>query len=276
MRRTIIFNADDFGLSTAVNEGILRSFREGVVRSVSIMAPGKAFADAIRRLRENPSLDCGVHLVVSEEVPLSSGTSIPSIMKRGRMRKTEDFLAAFACGRIDLDEAAAECEAQIRRVLAEGVKISHLDSHFHLHLLPGMTEKVIGLAQKFAIPCVRCTSDPFRAPWKREGRRIAMNAASFFARGKLRQAGLRITDCCYGFSWSGHLSAARIRTVLAAGLPFGAAEFLCHPGSNGEGNEEYRWWEYEWERELQALTDPSIKEAAREEGVDIVNFRELL
>ena len=45
----IAFTADDFGLSPAVNEGIERAYRHGVLTNASLMVTGAAAADAVRR-----------------------------------------------------------------------------------------------------------------------------------------------------------------------------------------------------------------------------------
>ncbi|MGL4609465.1 MAG: ChbG/HpnK family deacetylase [Trueperaceae bacterium] len=37
--RLLVVNADDFGMCHAVNEATIRAFREGLVRSCSLMVP---------------------------------------------------------------------------------------------------------------------------------------------------------------------------------------------------------------------------------------------
>ncbi|MDO8518577.1 MAG: ChbG/HpnK family deacetylase, partial [Deltaproteobacteria bacterium] len=59
--KTIIVNADDFGISPGINQGILQCYREGIVRSTSLMANLPAFADGVRIAKENPGLSVGVH-----------------------------------------------------------------------------------------------------------------------------------------------------------------------------------------------------------------------
>src|SRR5690242_5450713 len=60
--RRLIVNADDFGMSEAVNEAIIRAHREGVLTSTSLMVTGAAAAEAVRLAKENPRLAVGIHL----------------------------------------------------------------------------------------------------------------------------------------------------------------------------------------------------------------------
>ena len=64
--RRVIFSADDFGLTAAVNEAVERAHRDGILDQASLMVAGPAAADAIARARGMPSLRVGLHLVVIE------------------------------------------------------------------------------------------------------------------------------------------------------------------------------------------------------------------
>jgi len=62
--KRLIVNADDFGFTRDVNQGIVEAHREGILTATTLMATGPAFEDAVRLARENPSLDVGCHLVL--------------------------------------------------------------------------------------------------------------------------------------------------------------------------------------------------------------------
>ncbi len=62
--RLLIINADDFGMCHAINEAILRTLKEGVVSSTSLMAPCPWAPHAMRLLQEHPAIPFGVHLTV--------------------------------------------------------------------------------------------------------------------------------------------------------------------------------------------------------------------
>ncbi len=60
----LIPNADDFGYTRDVNEGIIHAHREGILTATTLMATGAAFDHAVALARQNPGLDVGVHLVL--------------------------------------------------------------------------------------------------------------------------------------------------------------------------------------------------------------------
>ena len=63
----LLVRGDDMGAAQAVNEACILSAREGIVRSVEVIVPGPWFLDAVRRLKEVPGLDVGVHLTLTSE-----------------------------------------------------------------------------------------------------------------------------------------------------------------------------------------------------------------
>ena len=58
--RKLVVNADDFGFTRDVNQGIVEAHRQGILTATTLMATGAAFDDAVRLARENPKLDIGV------------------------------------------------------------------------------------------------------------------------------------------------------------------------------------------------------------------------
>ena len=118
--RSLIVNADDFGLCDSVNQGILHAAQHGLVTSTSVMANGRAFERAVEKLRAYPALDVGVHLVLVEERPLSDPERLRSLVDRqGRLPRTwAGLLGRLEARRCAVHEAERECRAQIERVLA--------------------------------------------------------------------------------------------------------------------------------------------------------------
>jgi predicted glycoside hydrolase/deacetylase ChbG (UPF0249 family) len=127
MKRLII-NADDFGMSHAINLGIVESMRRGVVTQTSIMVPCPWFEEAIE-LAKTHQLPMGIHLTATCEWsyyrwrPLTNGSSLVS--SDGTCHST----VAAAKAACDPDELEREFAAQIERVLAHGIQPQHLDVH---------------------------------------------------------------------------------------------------------------------------------------------------
>ena len=102
----LIVNADDFGLSEKVNEGIVSAHRNGIVKSASLMANGTAFDHAITCCAVTPTLDIGVHLNLVEEQPVLDTHQVPSLVDRkGRLpRHAKNFVRRYFAGQISLQE----------------------------------------------------------------------------------------------------------------------------------------------------------------------------
>ena len=87
--KSLIVNADDFGLTAGVNAGIVQAFRDGILTSTTLMATADAFDDAVARVRENPEMDVGCHLVLVGGDCVAPADEIPSLAKKnGELPRT--------------------------------------------------------------------------------------------------------------------------------------------------------------------------------------------
>lgn len=276
----LIVHADDFGLSPAVNEGILRAHREGMLMSASLTACGAAFDEAIELARRTPSLDVGVHLTLVEEKPVLEPSRIPTLVDgEGRLhRHASVFFKKFLAGRIRLSEVRDELEAQMKKICGRGLRISHLDSHQHLHILPGIIRITAELGKAYGVPVIRLPRE--RLPLSTQigngspARLAQMRALNFFS---LLGKGLieRRADYFFGFLFGGELSKKNLRTILEALPTSGVCELMCHPGAH-DPNTAYAHWQYRWQEELDALIDNEMMDFIRERDIRLISFRELL
>lgn len=123
--KKLIVNADDFGFSEAVNYGILKAHKDGIVTSTTIMANMPGFEHAIMLAKKNPTLRIGVHLNLTCYKPLLKDHQTLVNAKGMFNRKNEDNYSEY--------EMYEELCAQIERVLGQGIVIDHFDSHHHIH-----------------------------------------------------------------------------------------------------------------------------------------------
>src|SRR6185436_10341511 len=133
-----------------MNEGAIRAHREGIVTACSIVANGAAFEDAVDRLRDTPSLEVGVHLTLVEERPLTP-IRFP--------RKYTSFVPLYLARVLSMSAIERELRAQIEKVLATGLTVTHVNGHQHLHLLPRIFALVTRLASEYLIDYVRIVND---------------------------------------------------------------------------------------------------------------------
>jgi len=246
-RAKLIVTADDVGLHRGMTEGAIRAHREGVVTACSVVANGAAFEDAVARLRDVPSLEVGVHLTLVEEQPLTA-MHFP--------KKYTSFVPLHLAGVIGI--AAIECElrAQIERVLASGLRVTHLNGHQHLHLLPRIFAVVRRLAAEYGIGYVRIVDD-------RGGTVRALPMRALSALGRRARLPAWTNDRTIGVAIAGHLEDV----VPLLDHVEGVTELVTHPGVGVDG---YAWG-YAWDRETRALCDPRLRDELARRGITLVS-----
>ena len=152
--RMLIINADDFGVSPAVNAGTLKALKYGLVKSATMIVPGPAFDEAARMVRANPELDVGIHLTLQcgygsgRFGPVLPRDQAPSLVAKSGFFRPEKEL-----NQLNKDEAVMEFRAQIERAIAAGIRPTHLDCHegcyeYRLDLFFA----AIKLAQEYGLP----------------------------------------------------------------------------------------------------------------------------
>lgn len=271
----LIVNADDFGISEAVNRGIVEAHDRGIVTSASLMATGKAFEHAVELQRSRPRLAVGVHLVLTEHRPLTGAAARTLVGPDGKFEPhLTHLLGRQLRRRISLAEVRRELAAQIERVRAAGIAISHLDGHQHAHVLPGVAQVVAELAASHGIAAVRYPAERVRAYMLRNlrhAKRVAEQAVLglFCASSPLKR--LRRSDEFVGFYFGGRLDEANLTTVLADLPAAGTVELMCHPGD--EGMRPSGDWQYAWAAERDALTSPRVRDLVLARGMQLVAGR---
>jgi len=164
----LIINSDDFGYSQGHNYGIIRAFTHGVLKSTTLMANGKEVNHAIDLIKENPSLDVGIHVVLDLGLPLSPIYLIPSLVNEHHQFKKQSREEVY---NLKLEEVEAEINTQIQSLLNQGVDLTHIDSHHHIHMHPHLFPTFVGLAKKYnlVLRLVQKEDTPFEELLKKEG-----------------------------------------------------------------------------------------------------------
>jgi predicted glycoside hydrolase/deacetylase ChbG (UPF0249 family) len=151
-RIRLIITADDFGRDEACTRAIAEGLAEGLVTAASIMANGSHFQEAcnfIGALRLENRI--GVHLCLDEGPALSP--EMRSFTRPDGNLRVRRSLKPL--GRAFAQALEAELAAQIERVLAAGIRPTHLDSHRHIHTALPIGRVVVRLARRYGIPYVR-------------------------------------------------------------------------------------------------------------------------
>lgn len=277
----LVVNADDFGISTRINEGIVRAHCEGIVTSTSLMAVGRAFAHAVECCNLVPTLDVGVHLTLVAEQPLlPERTSL--VGDDGRFPEGAGaLLRRWLRGRIRSADVRAEWSAQIERVLDHGIRVTHLDSHQHVHALPGLAEVCLELAARYQIPFVRVPVEPLqwgqcmsRHDCNRMLGSLALRTCASLAGLTGKGKGISPPLRFLGFQDGGRLDEPRLQRLLHSLRPGRAYELMCHPGLRPDEQDLHRWG-YGHEVELHTLASPVIRDEIAVRGIALCGFTDL-
>jgi predicted glycoside hydrolase/deacetylase ChbG (UPF0249 family) len=250
--KRLIVNADDFGRSTGVNEGILEACGKGIVTSTTVMVLEKAAARGIREVAERARrLSLGLHFVVTGGGRTAAAArEVPTLAPEGAFPRNREGLP----DRIPAEEVRRELEAQIDvfQVLARKPP-THLDSHHHAALHPSIAPVLAAVARERSLPV--------RAPTEE-------------ARNALRAAGVKTPDRFYdGF----HGPAATFETLegILEALPEGTSELMCHPGRVDDSLREGSSYVDARELELEILCDSGIRSLVKTRGIRLVGFHEV-
>lgn len=249
--KLLIVNADDFGFTSDVNDGIVEAHRHGILTATTLMATGAAFEHAVQLARDNPSLDVGCHLVLTGAVSLlPPRRALPSTIPK--------LVGAIALGRVSVYD---ELLAQVQRILEAGVAPTHIDAHKHVHMLPPVMAAMARIAERFRIRWVR--------------RPLGIPVAAPYLGLLLARRGRRMTDYFTGFRLTGRLDTQALADLIRR-LPDGVTELMCHPGyARTELRAAHTRLKASRELELEALKAPETRQAIQDSGARLVNYRSL-
>lgn len=281
--KQLIVNADDFGLHPLINAGIIKGHQEGFITSTSLMPSAPCWQEAVRLAKENPRLGIGVHLT------LVGG--VPSVLPKEKVSSLLDddgfflpdyvaFAKRYYSGAVKRSELEAELRAQLERALSCGVNITHIDSHQHTHVLPGINSLVLKLSNEYNIIRVRIPKEGYFFTGGYQtgvGRLIGRSGLSFCADMAALRAdslGLRHPQHFYGMLAGGHLNAQLIANILRQ-LPEGVSEIMTHSGLDSAALGKAFSWQYHWREELDAYLDAGNKALLKELGIEPVSFAAL-
>lgn len=254
--RRLFVTADDFGYSSAVNRAVIKAYREGALRFASMMVNGEAAEEAAALAKENPGLGVGLHLDLCRSDPALWGLRY-FFVPRHRAR------------------VEPEIAAQLDKFASFGLRPTHVDGHFNIHVHPVIFPVLARLAKERGAPRIRLPAGEAAAclaqGWDKAPARL-VNAAVFAALGRwLRSqaAGLDAPARCYGLLRSGTMREDYVLRILED-LPEGDAEIYFHPSDDpASAVASEPTPTHHTITELEALLSPRLLEALRRARIDL-------
>lgn len=253
--------ADDFGLSPAVNRGIIEAHKAGCVTSASLLANAPGFRDALTRLVDAPSLQVGLHLNLTVASPVAPRHEVETLFDRrtGAFYSLPRLVRRTLAGLVHPGHVAVECAAQLDRLRAAGITVAHLDSHHHVHVLPRVWEAVLATARHAGIRAVRVPIEPFGNPFRIGAAFKQLCIRSAWRVAAAADAGTDVRVAHFrGMNLQGTREFLTRLLALLDRLPAGVTELMVHPGYVDDDVPQLDSMAAQRELELLALCSPSL------------------
>lgn len=289
--KSVIINADDFGLNKNINRGVIKVFREGLLTSASLIVNMPGFEDAVSLIRENPGLDIGIHINIIR------GKPILPCAKLGSLTEGEYFLGGVSkilrmiyLKRQGLEEIEKECRAQIEKLLQRGVTITHLDSEKHIHMVKPIFKTIARIASEYKISNIRVANEMpylyqnmFNLPLiikKQFYKSLLLSIISMQNRAMIQQYNIKTADYFYSIINADDNKITYAYQRAFYNLRDGITEILCHPGYHVDSElQEYSFcfgkFHINREKELNALLDPALKDLINKLNIRLISFRDV-
>ena len=289
-RKLLIVTADDLGLTRRINEAIEKAHREGIVTTASLMVNGRAFESAVGVLNDNSGLDAGLHLNLTEGVPVTAHEQIPSLAgPQGFLyHHPLELMSALLRRRVRVADLEVEVRSQIEKALTAGVRISHVDGHKHVHVLPQVFQTVCRIASDYGIKFIRSTLEKTSGVYSLVKRSTgshqvvkqyffgkALSAGFVLANSVNGHTALQTPDRFYGITQTGFLDIRAFADIVN-GLEDGISEIMCHPGYvDDDLRRTPTRLLFQRERELELLTGREVRELLTQRGVSLISYKDL-
>jgi predicted glycoside hydrolase/deacetylase ChbG (UPF0249 family) len=249
--KSLIINAEDVGISGAVDEAVDKCYREGAITGASVMACGRRFQEAVYMLKNLGRTEVGVHLTLTGNfLPCTEESFLINtlLQKNGKfVPGYKDLALRLFFGRLELEQVYLELSHQVKRIKKEGLNLTHLDSHEHVHLFPDILKVALRIAVEFAIPYIRIPIEDPKIIWRQFSvkdyvRHMALNTVSKRTKDRVDFINTKCNDDFLGHFHSGRL-ADDILCYMMDNLKDGVTELAFHPSVESEEFlQEFPWY----------------------------------
>jgi predicted glycoside hydrolase/deacetylase ChbG (UPF0249 family) len=255
VRRRLFINADDFGLTQGVTEGIAAALEAGVVGGTTAMVCVPEAVARIRRYGLPLAGRVGLHLQLTGGTPCLPPGEIPSLVGGdGRFPRKK-----VAVVDVNPEEVCREWQAQLARFLETGLRPSHLDTHHHIHKRPEVFGVFLEMARELGLPA-RALSDDMRRD--------------------MDTAGVAHADVCVTRFFGEELTVPGLLSLVDAAFAAlggaGTVEIMCHPGRCDDALAAISTYAFAREEELAILCAPGLADALAGRGVSLIGPAQVL
>ncbi len=249
MKRLII-NADDFGLTAGVNEGIIFAMKKGIVTSTTVMMNMPAAEKGIRNALKKGITKMGVHLTLTCGKPVIQKSEVLSLVdESGNFYKKITMFPSPP----NLKETEKELRAQVEKFLGTGMKLTHFDSHHHIQRYSNLKILLGMLAKEYHVP-LRHTNE---------------NEKKYFT-----SIGVKTPDFFSEEFYGSNISPETLKSIIN-NFSDGTLEIMTHPGFVDEEIKKTSIYNKERLEELKILTSAEIKTWILKKNISLIDYEEL-
>ncbi|AZS15485.1 carbohydrate deacetylase [Paenibacillus lutimineralis] len=278
MKKYLIVNADDFGLTKSVSEGILYAHQQGLVTSTTAMMNREDIDIALKEAKKFKKLDIGVHLVFNKGFSLSKKQMISSLVdENGQFYKNLYELKET----VNLEHLETEFSEQINKYIKITGEIpSHIDCHHWNVLYPPFFNVYIHVAQKFKLPLRSPLIDKNSMTLSQLQNLLGTVSATDLERNRstlrvvIDKSGLYYPDQFISSFFGQNVTTKSFQNCLL-NLEYGITEIMVHPGYNSEELEKESSYTDMREKEIEILTSEETIKLIQSENIQLVNFNEI-
>lgn len=275
--RVVIIHTDDIGMCQASVEAFAEMVEYGLISSGAVMVPCPWFLEAAAFARTHPQADLGVHLTLTSEYdryrwgPISTRDPVSGLMDdQGFFHRSSDEVWKNA----DPEAATAELDAQVSRALAEGMDLTHIDTHMGTVAHPGLIPGYIQLATRYGLPPMipRLSADEMMAVGNVDEGTAQMITGMI---SMLEEMGIPLLDSLSGLELVDATDRiGQAKTALRKLKP-GLTHFIIHPSKD---TPELRRITTSWDcraADYETFTSDAMRDFIRAEGIQVIGYRAL-
>lgn len=273
-KKQLIINADDFGISKSANLAILKAAKDGALTSASLMANAPAFEHAASILGRLEGTSIGVHLNIIEFSTLQEKLKHNSLLydKNGQYKNGFVKILLKSYNKEFLEEIEQDFRLQIEKII-EKTKVSHIDSHVHVHAVPEIFRLTCRLAKEYEIKNIRTQFElPYLVPdiskyisfkYPLNLIKVALlNSFTLINRHCAKEFGLSTNENLIGVNYTGYMDNKTIEFALKNVKTL--TELLLHPTISSEESSGYK--------EFLAVADNSLNARLKAANIKAVGW----
>ncbi len=272
---------DDFGLSVPVNEAVEQAHQKGILTSASLMVAAPKVDDAVARAKQLPTLNIGLHLVLSNGRSCLSASNIPDLVNADSEfsnKLVSSGIKMFFNANVK-QQLKDEIRAQFEAFKATGLRLDHVNTHNHMHLHPVIFDAIMEIGKDYGMDAVRVPEEkPLKSLIDTPKEKITRLATwlllkpfTYRMKKQLAENNIKFNTNLFGLHHTGHMNLNTLVRILP-NLENGLSEIYLHPATGSWDAVDPAAKDYEFEAEYKALVHPRIKRIVEKFSIELTSF----